>query len=86
MHHIIMSNKGDALKARASLLIKTSQRSGAHDGKIRDEMERCFVYDPEGECRGATGRKFRQVCVYCPMYERHYKKKEKERKENEKGS
>ena len=47
-----------------------------------DEVERCFTYDPEGECLGATGRKFRQVCVYCPMFERHCKQKEKEKMDN----
>ena len=50
---------------------------------MMDEVERCLIYEPEGECLGTTGRKFRQVCVYCPMYERHYnRKKEKERKDN----
>ena len=53
-----------------------------------DEIERCFIYDPEGEyCRGASGRKLRQVCVYCPMMQRYYEhKKRKEEKDNvEKG-
>ena len=53
-----------------------------HEGKMMDEVERCCTYDPEGECLGATGRKFRQVCVYCPMFERHCKQKEKEKMDN----
>ena len=55
-----------------------------YDGKIKDELERCFIYEPEGECRGASGRKLRQVCVYCPMYSRYLKqKREKEKKDEE---
>ena len=50
-----------------------------------DEVERCFTYDPEGECRGASGRKLRQVCVYCPMMKKHYDKmtKNNERKKED---
>ena len=49
----------------------------------RPEHEWCFTFDPEGECRGASGRKARQVCVYCPMMQRFYnKQKEKEKKDN----
>ena len=48
-----------------------------------DEEERCFNFSPEGVCRGASGRKARQVCVYCPMMQRFYKEKEeKEKKDN----
>ena len=56
----------------------------AYERKIMDEIERCFIYDPEGEyCRGASGRKLRQVCVYCPMMQRFYEhKKRKEEKDN----
>ena len=46
-----------------------------------DEVTRCFIYEPEGECRGASGRKLRQVCVYCPMMQKHYDKMTKKRKE-----
>ena len=54
-----------------------------------DEVEYCFTYDPkpEGVCRGASGRKARQVCVYCPMMQRYYEQQQKkEREKNEKGS
>ena len=53
-----------------------------HERKMMDEVERCFTYDPEGECRGASGRKMRQVCVYCPMMQNYYKQKEKREKDN----
>ena len=50
----------------------------------RQEHEWCFTFEPEGECRGASGRKLRQVCVYCPMYSRYLKqKREKEKKDEE---
>ena len=47
----------------------------------------CFTYEPEGQaCCGASGRKMRQVCIYCPNYEqwRRRKEKEKEGKKDEK--
>ena len=53
----------------------------ANEGKMMDEVTRCFIYEPEGECRGASGRKLRQVCVYCPMMQKHYDKMTKKRKE-----
>jgi len=56
----------------------------AYERKMMDEITRCFIYEPEGECRGASGRKLRQVCVYCPMYSRYLKqKREKEKKDEE---
>ena len=58
----------------------------ANDGKMKDEVERCFTYEPEGECPGASGRKMRQVCVYCPMMQKYYDNKKKEGEENEKGN
>ena len=53
----------------------------AYERKMMDEITRCFIYEPEGECRGASGRKLRQVCVYCPMMQKHYDKMTKKRKE-----
>ena len=53
---------------------------------MKDEVERCFTYEPEGECPGASGRKMRQVCVYCPMMQKYYDNKKKEGEENEKGN
>ena len=56
----------------------------AYERKMMDEITRCFTFEPEGECRGASGRKLRQVCVYCPMYSRYLKqKREKEKKDEE---
>lgn len=55
----------------------------------RLEIEMCFTYEKNqdrDECCGASGRKFRLVCVYCPNYERWIRRKEKEKegKNNEK--
>ena len=52
---------------------------GNHAGRITREIEMCFVYekDKEGqECCGASGRKLRQVCVYCPNYQRRQQREE----------
>ena len=46
------------------------------------EVEQCFTYNPEGVCRGASGRKARQVCVYCPMMQRFYKEQEERKKKD----
>ena len=38
------------------------------------------MYSETGECRGASGRKLRQVCVWCPCYDKWRQKcLEKER-------
>ena len=44
------------------------------------EYELCFTYEPgdSHECCGASGRKFRQVCVYCPNYELYLKRTKSE--------
>ena len=39
------------------------------------EYEMCLVYEKDGECPGAGGRKLRRVCIYCPNYQRHPKRK-----------
>ena len=56
------------------------------------EYTMCYLYEPDkkGECRGASGRKMRRVCIYCPNYERYRqrnerKHREREDKDNEKG-
>ena len=44
----------------------------------------CFIFEPErkNKCCGASGRKLRRCCIYCPNWIHH---KEKEgRKDNEK--
>ena len=61
-----------------------------NDGAGIKEFEMCFTYEKnqdKDECCGASGRKFREVCVYCPNYERwiRRKEKEKEEKKDEKG-
>ena len=44
--------------------------------KIKTDYQRCMTYEPGKACHGASGRKLRQDCVYCPNYERHIKRKE----------
>ena len=35
----------------------------------------CLAYEEGHECMGASGRKFRQVCIYCPNYKRYLERK-----------
>ena len=42
--------------------------------KIRAELRWCFTYDQAEVCSGASGRKLRQTCVWCPKYQRDDKK------------
>lgn len=51
---------------------------------IREIME-CFTYEPEkrDECRGAGGRKFNRVCIYCPNYTRWMERQKKDKERNE---
>lgn len=51
-----------------------------HEQRIEKELNWCFTYEKNGiSCAGASGRKLRQVCVWCPNYRKG------EKKENEKG-
>lgn len=46
----------------------------------------CFTYEENQEkdiCCGASGRKFRQVCIHCPNYERWERQKEEDQNGNE---
>ena len=80
-HGVRMTEKARLPEGSGSL--NYLKRGNAYEGKMMDEVERCFIYDPEGECRGASGRKLRQVCVYCPMMQKYYKnKKRKEEQDN----
>ena len=38
--------------------------------RIEAEVRWCFTYEQEKACAGASGRKLRQVCVWCPNYRR----------------
>ena len=53
------------------------------DGKGIEEYRMCFTYEEErkDECCGASGRKLREACVYCPNYQRHWEKKKKREEE-----
>ena len=40
-----------------------------HEQRIEKELHWCFTYEKNGiSCAGASGRKLRQVCVWCPNY------------------
>ena len=46
------------------------------------EVEMCFTYEKnqdKDECCGASGRKMRRVCIYCPNHIRWLQRKEKEK-------
>ena len=56
------------------------------DAGIR-EYEMCFTYEKNqdrDECCGASGRKLRQACIYCPNYQRWLKHRQKEKSEEKK--
>jgi len=38
--------------------------------RITAEIQRCFTFEEENVCKGAGGRKLRQVCVWCPNYKK----------------
>ena len=40
----------------------------------------CLLYEPgkRNTCYGASGRKLRRVCVWCPNYIRYQERNEKE--------
>lgn len=46
--------------------------------RIKAEICWCFTYEEKRkqECAGASGRKLRQVCIYCPNYRRGEEKNE----------
>lgn len=55
-----------------------------HDETVRRELNWCFTFEPDSRamCHGASGRKLRQLCIYCPNLIRDERKEEQE---NEKG-
>lgn len=46
--------------------------------RITKEISYCFTYDPgkERTCMGASGRKLRRTCCWCPCWVRFKKKME----------
>lgn len=46
--------------------------------RIGTDYVMCFTYEKEKECKGASGRKLRRVCIYCPNYQKYLERKEKE--------
>ena len=55
------------------------------DGKGIEECRMCFIYEQEREdgCCGASGRKLRETCVYCPNYQRYWERKQREKQKSE---
>ena len=51
--------------------------------RVKRELAWCMTYDQADTCRGASGRKLRQVCIWCPRYQEH-QKREKEKDDVEK--
>ena len=57
-----------------------SMDRGEHEKRIGEEIRHCLVYVRDQACRGAGGRKLRQVCIYCPNYRRWEKEGENHEK------
>ena len=53
---------------------------------IKTEIEMCLLYDEKDQeedgCRGASGRKLRRVCIYCPNWQKWMNHRDKERKDD----
>lgn len=47
------------------------------------EWEICLVFEPEGECRGTSGRKMRCACIHCPNWQRWMERQKKDKERNE---
>ena len=47
--------------------------------RIEAEIRWCFTFEERRTCAGASGRKLRQTCIYCPNYQKG------ERNDDEKG-
>lgn len=47
------------------------------------DWEICLLYEPEGECRGASGRKLRQDCKWCPNWRRWMERQKNDKERNE---
>ena len=50
-----------------------------HEKRIEREIRWCMTWEPGGKCLGAGGRKLRQVCVWCPNYQKERKEDEEDR-------
>ena len=46
--------------------------------KVKTELAWCMTFDQAEECRGASGRKLRQVCIWCPKFQNHQRKRERD--------
>ena len=39
---------------------------------VKQEIVWCMMYDQTDSCCGASGRKLRQVCIWCPRYWKYH--------------
>ena len=39
---------------------------------VRKEIAWCVMFDQADKCCGASGRKLRQVCIWCPRYWKYH--------------
>lgn len=56
---------------------------------MKNEYLMCMTYEAEKQeqCRGASGRKFRQVCIYCPNLRKWQEQEIKEKEgDNQNGN
>ena len=49
--------------------------------RVKKEIAWCMTYDQADTCRGASGRKLRQVCIWCPKYQKQLKKEKVQKDE-----
>ena len=42
--------------------------------RIKTEIRWCFTFEDGGRCAGASGRKRRETCVWCPNYQKGMEK------------
>ena len=49
---------------------------------ISAEIAWCMTYDQAESCCGASGRKLRQVCVWCPKMLKEYGNKDERKKKD----
>ncbi len=63
-------------------MLETEKGSIEMLNRKKEEISYCFTFEPGEEriCHGASGRKLRQVCVWCPNWIRFIKANMEENK------
>lgn len=57
---------------------------GGFQKRIETEIRWCMTYEDGGTCKGAGGRKMRQVCVWCANYREGTEENDDRREHGEK--